>query len=262
MALNQTFTVSSDRRADIEQLIRALPAMLAGKIPDRGGIVSGMRARLGHTFLSLVKEDFVKKSRGQAGADGQTWAPLSAAYLAYRRPFNNGRKPPRGPGKAPGNKNGFLDKQQLQRWRKIFADRYAFFVMRESEAEAKAHAAAIAWATLKAEGAKTKIEEFGRKRVAGSDYNILRDRSTLLNSLSPGVLTATGYQPKADQVYEDHGSRLVVGTNVPYAKYHHYGKGRRHRPLWPEKLPDDWWRQIEDQMLAGVVRIGQLFGGK
>ena len=58
------------KRRDITRAIRQLPAVLSGRAADPHGIAAGFRARLGFSFLSLVKLEFDKKSKGGAGADG------------------------------------------------------------------------------------------------------------------------------------------------------------------------------------------------
>lgn len=258
-----THTVTEDKRPAIERLIRSLPAMLAGRVRDEHGIAAGMRARVGYTFFSLVMPNFNTLGRGQAGADGDSWAPLSPAYLAYKRPIT-GRRPPRAGGLAPGGHDGFLTPELLRLWRRTYAECLAFYIFRESEESAKAHSAAIAWITVKRAGAKTKLKEFG-SRVAGVDYQTLVDVGTLRSSLMPGELhedkTSAAYRSRKEQRFEEDGSRVVVGTLVPYAKYHHHGKGRRRRRLWPERFPADWWQQINNQIVSGLVRIGEVLGG-
>lgn len=266
--MNQRYIITRDRKRELEMIIRSLPGVLSGRLPDPHRIAYGFKSRLAHTFFMLVAHAYEQKGRGQVGDDGITWAPLSAQYLAYVRPTttDRGRKPPKGGKLAPGGNDGLLTKEQLKLWNRTFADRYAWFVMRESDASAKAHAAAIAWIVVKAAGGKTKLQKFG-SRVAGVDYQILVDVGNLRRSLMPGQLTNrddvdSGYIAPSEQLVDDRGSTFLVGTKDPKAVFHHNGKGRMHRPLWPETLPADWWRQIEDAALGGLTRIGELVGGR
>lgn len=260
-----THVVTEDRRPEIERIIRALPAMLAGRVPDEHGIAAGFRARLGWAFFSLVAPSFNAKGRGQQDSAGESWPELSAAYLAYQRPVT-GRKPPKAGGLAPGGKDGFLTPELFRLWRRTYAERLAWFIMRMPDDEAKGRAAAIAWIVVKKAGAKTKLEVFG-SRKAGSDYQMLVDVGTLRRSILPGVLVNddqvnSEYRPPQGQEYDAQQSRLVVGSTVPYAKYHHHAKNpKRRRRLWPERFPDDWWRQIRDVTASGFARMGELFGG-
>ena len=259
-----TTVVTRDRKPELERIIRRLPSMLAGNVPDEHGIAAGFRARIGWAFFQLVAFSFNEKGRGGTDSAGESWAPLSPGYLAYRRPVT-GRQPPRAGGFAPGGKDGYLTPDQLRLWRRTYADRLAWYVMRMPDKDAKARAAAIAWIVVKEKGAKTKIGTFGQRK-AGIDYQILVDTGVLRRSLLPGEAVNENdvhseYRPADNQKFDDVGTRLIVGTTVPYAKYHHHGKGKRRRRFWPETLPQDWWRQITDAAVSGFVRIGELFGG-
>lgn len=262
MAQVERVTVSSDRRQSIVDYLRDLPAVLAGRVSDPHGVAAGMRARLAWSVFSLVAPNFNELARGLPGADGERWAPLSKEYLAYQRPVT-GRKPPRAGKKAPGNKDGFLDAKQLAAWRKIYAQSLKRLLLDTPEKEAKGIAAAKAWAALKRAGAKTKIDVFGN-RVMGQDYQALVDTGRLRQSLQAGELIEQGpaaeYRGPDEQEAEvGTAYRVVVGTNDKKAGWHHNGKGRRRRRLWPEQFPADWWRQILGQLRGGVIRIADLF---
>lgn len=261
--MDSEVVTTKDQKARLTDLVRRLPAMLAGRVPDEGGTAAGFRARLGFAFFSLVAPNFNDLGRGLQGADGDKWPPLSPEYLAYSRGPESTRH---AGGLAPGGKDGFLSPEQLKLWRRTFADRLAFFIMREADDKAKAHAAAIAWDVVKRAGAKTKLHEFGEGKLPGVDYQILVDRGTLRQSLQYGVLSEAGpaadYQPQPNQVYDSQSGQLVVGSRAPHAAAHHEAKNpKRRRRLWPERFPSDWWRQILGTAQSGLVRIASLFGG-
>ncbi len=256
--------VTSDRREELTEIIRQLPSMIAGRTPDRDGIAAGFRARIAWTFFSLVAPNFNELGRGQPGVDGDKWPPLTKEYLAYQRPVK-GRQPPKAGGLAPGGNDGFLTPAQLKQWKQIFADRYAFYVMRESDEKAKEIAARLAWHEIKKQGAKTKLQEFGGRKV-GVEYQTLVDTGRLRQSLQPGELIDRGiaaeYQPSEDQVSEDLSYQIVVGTNVQHAGAHHNAKSpKRRRRFWPERFPNFWWDQIFGVARSGILRIGELVGG-
>lgn len=262
MATIERVTVSSDRRKDVVDFLRELPRMLSGQVADPQGVAAGLRARLAWSVFSLVAPNFNDLGRGLPGADGDRWAPLSREYLAYHRPVK-GRKPPRAGKSAPGGKDGFLDKQQLAEWRRIYAQSLKRLLLDHPEKEAKGIAAAKAWAALKRAGAKTKIDVFGN-RVMGQDYQALVDTGRLRQSLQAGELLERGPAAEyrgTDEQEAEVGTpyRVVVGTNDKKAGWHHNGKGRRRRRLWPEQFPSDWWRQILSQLRGGLMRIGDLF---
>lgn len=269
------YTVSSDQKLPLVDLIRRLPSILSGRSPDVGGIAAGFRSRLGFKVLDLVAPNFNELGRGGVGADGDKWKPLSKAYLAYGRRFGpteqaDLRKKAGLSGKtnrfAPGDKKGLLDKNQLRLWRRTYADRLAFFIMREPDNAAKAHAAAIAWIVVKKAGGKTKLDVYGNRQV-----QILVDTGRGAGSLQPGTLIDSGgvgasrEKPSGkgaeDQVFETTVYNVIVGTNVKYMSYHHAGRRVPKRRLWPEHFPTDWWNGIIGSAISGLTRIGQLFGG-
>lgn len=266
-------TVTTDRKEELVSLLRRLPAILAGNAPDVDGIAAGFKARLGYAFLSLVLPNFNDLGRGMTGADGTKWPPLSKEYLAYSRRFGPNEavnlKTAAGLGKghrfAPGDKKGLLTLDQLKLWRRIYADRLAWYIMRLPDNEAKARAAAIAWIIVKEKGGKTKLDVFGNRQV-----QMLVDTGYLRGSLTPGTVLENGpeavYSPPSanggvEQEFNDkEQGRLIVGSNVKYAKHHHNAKSvKRQRRLWPRDFPDDWWRQILGQAIGGLTRIGELF---
>ena len=263
-----TIFTKLSRRAEIEEFIRSLPEMLAGKVPDVYGIVRGFKLRVAFAFFSIIKEQFIIKSRGGTDEAGIKWPPLSPEYLAYTRPMasspgRGSRRPPQAGGRAPGNpgNDGFMTEGQLAQWRAIFRGKLAALSLQMSIGDAKAQAAQIAWATMKKRGVRTKLEVFGNREV-----EILRDRGILFNSLSPGVLTVVGpdatySQPTGEggemQVVEQLGDGLLCGTNVEYAARHHFGR----RPFWPVdgNLPEAWLVECAEVGSSGIEQVLRLF---
>ena len=268
-------TITTDKKPALVALVRRLPAILSGRTPDVAGIAHGFRTRIGFAFLSLIGPNFDLLGRGGVGADGTKWPPLSKEYLAYGRRFGPGEKTAlkeaqgldRSHRYGPGDKKGLLTKDQLQMWRRIFADRYAWYVMREADDKAKAHAAAVAWIILKQKGAKTKLEVYGNRQV-----QILVDTGYLRQSLQPGTISEQGvdaaYSPPGGnggmrQILEtDTPYQIVLGTNVEYARHHHNPKSpSRKRRLWPERFPEAWWKEILNTAVTGLMRISELYDG-
>lgn len=218
---------------------------LIGRGPDRGNLARSVHLAVGVEALSCVKENFIVLSRGVAGVDGTVWPPLSKPYLAYQRRFGKGEKAAlkKGAGLTGANRHrGLLTAAQDKRWKEVFYAVYRRLAMSSNDtgAQLKSKAAQIAWMTVKREGAKTMLEVYGNRKV-----DILRDSGVLLNSLSPGVFDGFQYnKPSAEggsqQIMEPTDEGAIVGTHVPYAKYHHLGK----RPLWPTPFPDVWKARI------------------
>lgn len=89
-------------------------------------------------------------------------------------------------------------------------------------------------------------------QLAQRKVKILRDTGILFNSLSPGILTKTGYRkPKkkggSEQIMDVSAGQVIVGTNVAYADTHQNGSPSRKipaRPFLPRSqsdVPRIWW---------------------
>lgn len=248
-------------KAELFARLAEIPRILSGRTSDHLGIARGFKLRLAVAWFSKIKQAFIVKARGGTDEAGISWPALSKAYLAYGRgPFSTRRAGKSAPGKVRGGprdgqqKDGFLSKAQMKRWRQVYSQNVAWMAGREPLGEARSHAAAIAWNVLKREGAKTKLDVFGNRSV-----EILRDRGLLFNSLSPGVLAESGpdasYSPPADQVVEDKPGSLAVGTNVEYAKYHQGDDDKPgRRRLWPnaDEVPASWQEDFNETAASGI----------
>ena len=167
-------TTTSDQKPALRTLIRNLPGILSGRLQDPDAIAQGFKMRIGFKILELIKFNFDELSKGNQGADGTTWLPLTKEYLAYGRRFGVGEqaalKKQAGLGKGhrlgPGDSKGLLNAQQLREWRKIYAQYLARYMLKgHTDTEAKGHAAAVAWTIMKQRGAKTKLDVYGNRQV-------------------------------------------------------------------------------------------------
>lgn len=234
-------------RADLMRIMRQVPAVLAGRAPDPWGIAHGLQLRLGVGLLSKVQQSFIQKSRGETGDDGVTWPPLKRATIAQRRTTSAERRQLGITGKR---ERGLLTPAQNQRWSAIFRGQKARLIAKfgMGDREASAKAAQLAWAILKREGAKTKLDVLGGRQV-----DTLRDTGELFRSFSPGVED----QPSgADgQIFRTPPGRVIVGTNKKV--WHHRGIPGRlpARPFWPHELPEHWWQFLLGLYRTGLVRV-------
>lgn len=161
-------------RGQAAALIRQLPQILAGKLPDPTGEVRNLSLVAGVTALSLIKSAYVVKARGGTDEAGEKWEPLAPSTLARRR----------GGG-------------------------------------------------------------------GGGSVEILRDKGLLFNSLGPAAVRA---EPGA----------IIIGTNVPIARYHHRGTQRMpRRRLWPptSRWPNAWKSLIARKVREGILLLVQRLTG-
>lgn len=244
--------------AEAQAIIRAFVGALTGSDSRYAREASGVFMAVGFAALSDIQQDFIRKARGGTGEDGNKWKPLDPKTLAYSRRFGPGEKAQlkRAAGLGPANRQrGLLTAAQNKRWRQIFGTRLARFAESMPVNEAMAAAAAVAWATVKREGAKTKIEVFGNR-----PHEILRDTGVLLNSLSPGRLVQDNYIPSTpDQVFETLADGVIVGTNVAYA-----GKQNETRPFVPreDQIPRVWRERWIDAGKNAIVVALQIVMGR
>lgn len=260
---------------DLRQLLTSFIAAMSTDGGDFAPYVRGIKLRVGMVALACVQEAFVAKASGGAGEDGITWAPLTKETIAARPLGSGDKKLMKGYGAQNGYdvlgriKRGFLTPAQDKRWRQIFGTRKAQFMARHgmSEEAAAGRAAEIAWATLKAEGAKTKLDVLGSRHVL-----IGRSTGRLLASLSPGfrnakeateypllsepppILNPAEETEENDRILREEAGAVIVGSNVEYAAPFH-----RKRPLWPDgDLPPAWAERISEAARSGIAEAIEM----
>lgn len=252
-------------RPELVAFLRSLPGRLSGRVQDPQGIGRGFAARIGWVFYMLVAKSFATKGRGGTDEAGDSWPPNTAAYLAYTKGRAKHRKNRHS---YRINRTAHLDAHDRKVWARANTEALAENVLSMPYHEAKAAAAVTAWAATRAFGADTLISTYGKM-----PDQVLVDRGDLRRSLQQGDIVETpgvdaDYRPAdGNQVYEQSTGQVVLGTKDPKAAYHHNSKKLKHgdgqrgtvrRRLWPESLPDGWWREIVEQTSAGLRRIGAL----
>lgn len=228
MTLN-TVHVSATRRS-VGGAIAALPAALT----HGGSPADAVLLRAGLALLGRVRRAYIARARGGTDEAGGSWAPLKPATIAYGRRGRSRKER----GQHPRPSQALSDKQRDSWW---WYYRQGLAIYRGD----RGRAARRAWGIMKKKGATTLFDKYSKRRV-----ETLRDTGVLLNSLSPGG---------AGSVMRVESGAVTVGTNVPYAKYHHNGVPGRlpQRRLWPEvnQWPQSWWRDITDQVKQGLADI-------
>jgi len=226
-----------------------------GSVPSRE-LTQYVLVPVAMVLLSKVAQAFIQKSRGETGSDGIRWKPLSPKTIAARRTTRAEKK---ALGMTGRRTRGNLTPAQDRRFKDIFGTRLARFLATGMEiTEAKERAGRIAWATVIAEGAKTKLMLLGSRKV-----DIGRDTGALLRSLTPGtrrpgevilspVVPTPGATPvrQRNQVLEVGGGWVMIGSLLPYAERFH-----RVRPLWPKTIPAVWMPEIVAAFQRGMVRL-------
>lgn len=196
-------------RAQARRLVRSLPGLL--RDPD-SRVSRAFVAHFAHSMFDDIHRAFLEKSTGRPDDTGDRWAPLDPRTIAQRPP-----QP-----KSPSGR-GLLSREENARWRGIFASTYARLAPRIGDAAAKQRAASLAWAILKASGARTKLATLGNRKVP-----ILMVSGKLERSLAPGSLVHDRYYPRPNQVLGYDGKAITMGTSLEYAAHVH-----RKRRLWP-----------------------------
>ncbi len=233
------------RRADLYQQLALLPAIVAGKVPDVGGMAQSLWRALGVEALNAVRESFIEKSRGGTGSDGIKWAQLSPRTVAYSRRHPGLNRKRSNARKAGRDSRPLLSASQDRLWRAIFA-RESARLRKTGHTDPSGSAAALAWAIVKRAGGKTILGQYGSAPV-----EILRDTSRLLNSFSPG-------HPAC--ILKAEGGTVTVGTSVVYGLAHHAGNPKRNlpaRPFWPQEMPPAWQARIAEVFGDGLQALTQ-----
>jgi hypothetical protein len=235
-------------REDIRRAFYEFTQALTGKAPDPGGVARGIQLSMGNALISKISQNFSVLSGGGTSEAGYKWQPLTRETIAQRRVTPTERKSLGITGKRT---RGFLTAAQDKRWKAIFGSRLAKMLSQGMDiADAKAKAGQIAWAILKSEGALTKLDVLGGRKV-----DSLRDTGLLKRSFNAGV----GDRPSgaAGQIFEVPPGVVIVGTRMK--PWHHKGIPGKlpARPFWPQELPETWWAAINGAMIRGMFNAAK-----
>jgi hypothetical protein len=244
-------------RAELLDKVNDFASIIATGSPNEP-IAMGFLNSIGMAALSSIYDAYITKADGGTDEMGITWPPLSPKTLAYGR--RAGPNDPQLPNVNPLRPS--LTAAQDLRWRRVFYYMWQRFLLSMEDGPAKRRAAAVAWNTVKSEGATTKLELYGSR-----PHKILRDTGVLLNSLSPGTLTFDTYNPtNPDQVFRVEQGQVIIGSNVAYAATHNYGDPKRNIPkrqFLPDEdggnIPDSWWEDWLDTATLALEEGATLF---
>lgn len=248
-------------RAGVRRQVDRLRLMLAGREADTLGIAVGFSSAIGFGALSDIKDAFVTKTRDGGTDDmGIRWPPLKPETIARRRVGDGDLKTPTIKLREDV-KNRYLRSKEAKALR-------ARLTLSLGAAKANERVRQIAGQLTTSKTGTTRVEALGYR-----DVDILRDTGVLFNSLSPGQVAVgpgNSYQKPTGkggdhQIFKADPARVVVGTNVPYAKIHDKGGGKiPRRQILPDnggQVPKLWWGRwlaIGAQSLEAGAAI--LFG--
>ena len=212
--------------ANIRRIVQKIPDVLVGKAPDTHGLRKTFIAHFTHHIFRKISEAFEAKSRGSSDDLGNSWANLSPETIAGR---------PK-PGRSTAGR-GLLNAKQDRIWKGI----YSSMLQRGKSPEV---AAKLAWGIMKGRyGVRTKIDTLSRRNV-----QTMVSTGRLQKRLQPGNVSGARYHKKKNQVYEQTGTLLIIGTSVPYAERVH-----KKRPLWPDDI-GPWINEANSLAVQAVVQ--------
>lgn len=226
------------KRSELYARLRRLPRELV----RRTDLSQAFRNHFAYHYFTRIAKAFRVKSKGGTDEFGITWPDLDRRTKAYR-PLNKTEQR-----RTPPGTRGILSLQENRIWRGIFKSQYLRLIAQgKPEASAKVLAAKLAWSILKSQGAKTKLETYGNRRV-----DMLRVSDRLYSSVEPGTLSGNHYYPKKEQTVKYAGDELQLGSAVPYAD-----KQEKKRPIFPAKtrtIRSGVYSQIAKQAVMSLFK--------
>lgn len=285
-------------RAELLNLIHQVPAVASGRVPDPTGSFDQLKLGMGLALLGKIQGDYERMSEGQTGDMGIRWDPLSLVTIALRRHLTTPaaqrqlkqevrKLSPERQAKVKGLYRQFIRFYRGRHDRKARKDvRHALTILQRRLRGVEAQRSKIGTVQTekrkrpiqakikelaKIKGGKLTAQMARRLAFAAAHVLILRDTGRMFNSLGPGIVSS-------DQVAEYPPGKVIVGTNVDYAKYHQSKLPRKLKkdgtPKLPRRqfLPDDthpipvtWWPAIVKPLsdgLSGVAFWGQYLSQK
>lgn len=247
---------------NVVAVLNQLPAMLSGMAQDHTGLIDGFKLRIGVALLSQIQQDYVRKSRGAVGKDGEKWEKLKPETIARRRTTRDERKRlgirNRGRGKKKVLRRSLTLAQDAE-WQRLFVYHFRIGLRDLPRNAAKRRAAAIAWARIKEQGAKTLLMLLGSREV-----DILRETGARLRSFEPGIGDTPSGAP--GQIFDiTQPGMIIVGSTEK--TIHQYGDPDRNLPArraWPadNRIPPAWWPPINKAGSTGLkILVTKFLGG-
>lgn len=231
----QTVRLRTTKR-ELKKRLQSLPRGLT----SGGEVGQAFKNHFAFYLFERIRKNYLKKSAGGADEFGTKWKPLDKRTIAYR--------PIPGQKKTKGGR-GLLTAGENARWKGIFRSQYLRLMAQTGdEAKSKAMAARIAWAIVKSEGAKTKLEVYGNRKVP-----IGRVTDRLLNSVSPGTMSGNRYYKRKDQAFTYSDDGITFGSLVPYSTW--FNRKRKIIPPATNMAKAGWFGEISRKCVRAMARV-------
>lgn len=233
-------------KKQIRTIINNIPLYISGERFDRFGIGRVFWSTLANEFYGKAYQSFKVRSEGGSDGLGNSFPPLAKSTIASR-PIQRGSLGGLGLTKRSGTalgdrKRGLLSPREDDEWKRLYSTSMRKLALILPYKTAQQISAAIAWKKLKEKGAKTKKEVLGSRNVL-----IMRVTDSIFNSLKPSKSGSQGYRPRKNQIYEQVGKTLVLGTEVSYAKFHN-----STRPVIPNNA-QQWADEATSSAFSAVA---------
>lgn len=174
-------------------------------------------ALLLYHLFTIIHTNFLIKAAGGADSLGNRWKPLSQHTNIYKQ-FYRGEKRSYGV-RQYKDSIGILTPRLSKIWKGVYKSLIA-------RGKSPGVAAKLAWGLVKSKGGRTK-----KNLLKGRTTQILIATRRLEKSLRPGRVVQNTYIPRPEQIASVVGSKVTVGSKVPYA-----GEVSEKRPAIPHNI--------------------------
>ena len=242
-------TVRTTTRAfTVQAVFQNIPEYISGRKSDTHRIGRIFWGTLTRFLFQKIYMAYAVKSEGGTDELGNRWPPLKRSTIASRpihgkklRQYKLTKKQSSGIALKERTR-GLLTPAENRLWKLHFFKVFARLRVSLGDAQAKKIAAGYAWNRVKQAGARTKQDVLGARKEL-----IMRVTDRIYDSLRPSGAGGFGYRPVKDQIYNQVGTQLEIGTMVEYASFH-----EATRPVIPLNM-DQWIEQGISAAMEAVM---------
>lgn len=207
--------------------------------------------KIGIQVLQFAQLAYDQKSRGQVGDDGIQWDPIQVSTILARLRRAGHIKSKRGMNPPPARP---LKKGEKRPFRPIHFE-VSRSVKGNSDLFNALQDSGVEFRNKKGKALAKKDKKYGKgtllkvakqdtlkQSVSVSGYMIGVDRGLQRSSASPGFHSEEG-----GNVFEQNDVSVTVGYGMNYS-----GHFDLHRKLFPDILPEPWFKELEEMVAADV----------